>query len=301
MWEAESRAKRDDAAVVPPHAETVEEAPKSSDPPPLDVSDHQEIHSEVITPTTVSQTTNITLDGASSQSEMVDTSLSHERTVSEVEGNQHSTDMMNSSTAVDVRSGSSTSTEIEHTKDSSASTIAQNVTEAHGESQSIESSSTATTVDSPGPTRDSMVQPSATAVFSVSHIASNNLPSSTQEISSSKITDSSPSSEPQIPSQSSLENTQVISTTANMASLNHSTRITTPSPSRSVSNISLSIPQPAPTGGESIYRTIMNRLSALETNHTLYARYVEEQTASVREMLRRLGEDVGRLEGIVSA
>ena len=43
----------------------------------------------------------------------------------------------------------------------------------------------------------------------------------------------------------------------------------------------------------------MNRLVALETNTTLYARFVEEHTGSVREMLRRLGEDVGRLEGIV--
>jgi hypothetical protein len=44
----------------------------------------------------------------------------------------------------------------------------------------------------------------------------------------------------------------------------------------------------------------MNRLTALETNNTLYARYMEEQAAGVREMLRRLSEDVGRLEGIVS-
>ncbi|EEB95537.1 hypothetical protein MPER_05476, partial [Moniliophthora perniciosa FA553] len=57
-------------------------------------------------------------------------------------------------------------------------------------------------------------------------------------------------------------------------------------------------PIPPATGGESIYRTIMNRLTALETNHTLYARYFEEQTNNVREMLRKLGEDVGRLEGI---
>ncbi|KAK7025568.1 hypothetical protein VNI00_015921 [Paramarasmius palmivorus] len=58
---------------------------------------------------------------------------------------------------------------------------------------------------------------------------------------------------------------------------------------------------PPATGGESIYRTIMNRLTALESNHTLYARYFEEQTISVREMLRKLGEDVGRLEGIEKA
>jgi len=50
--------------------------------------------------------------------------------------------------------------------------------------------------------------------------------------------------------------------------------------------------------GESIYRTIMNRLSALEANTTLHARYIEEQTSGMREMLRRLSEDVGRLEGI---
>ncbi|OJT12988.1 hypothetical protein TRAPUB_10465 [Trametes pubescens] len=55
---------------------------------------------------------------------------------------------------------------------------------------------------------------------------------------------------------------------------------------------------PASTGGESIYRLIMNRLTALEANTTLYARYVEEQTAGMREVLRRLSEDIGRLESI---
>ena len=33
-------------------------------------------------------------------------------------------------------------------------------------------------------------------------------------------------------------------------------------------------------------------------NTTLRARYVEEQTSAMRDMLRRLSEDVGRLEGI---
>ncbi|KAH7905025.1 hypothetical protein BJ138DRAFT_970230, partial [Hygrophoropsis aurantiaca] len=57
---------------------------------------------------------------------------------------------------------------------------------------------------------------------------------------------------------------------------------------------------PAPhstTSGESIYRTIMNRLGTLEMNHTLYARYADEQARAVRGVLRRLGEEVGRLEG----
>ncbi|KAI0298110.1 UNC-like C-terminal-domain-containing protein [Multifurca ochricompacta] len=65
-----------------------------------------------------------------------------------------------------------------------------------------------------------------------------------------------------------------------------------------VINLPLSPSPPYMHAGESIYRTIMNRLSALEANTTLYARYVEEQTSAMREMLRRLSEDVGRLEGI---
>ncbi|CAK5264055.1 unnamed protein product [Mycena citricolor] len=62
-----------------------------------------------------------------------------------------------------------------------------------------------------------------------------------------------------------------------------------------------SVSTTAPSGGESIYRTIMNRLTALEANHTLYARYVEEHTSAVREMLRRVGEDLGRAEGVGKA
>lgn len=80
------------------------------------------------------------------------------------------------------------------------------------------------------------------------------------------------------------------------------------SSTHTASSVPLSVvPQVSPhppqmaTGGESIYRTIMNRLTALEGNTTLYARYVEEQTTGVREVLRRLGEDVGRLEGIGKA
>jgi len=53
------------------------------------------------------------------------------------------------------------------------------------------------------------------------------------------------------------------------------------------------------SGGESIYRTIMNRIAMLELNATLHARYAEEHTVGVRELLKRLTEEVGRLEGIV--
>ncbi|KAI0715604.1 hypothetical protein C8T65DRAFT_694654 [Cerioporus squamosus] len=40
------------------------------------------------------------------------------------------------------------------------------------------------------------------------------------------------------------------------------------------------------------------RLTALKASNTLYARYVEEQTAGMCEVLWRLAEDTGRMEGI---
>ncbi|KAG1739586.1 UNC-like C-terminal-domain-containing protein [Suillus lakei] len=60
----------------------------------------------------------------------------------------------------------------------------------------------------------------------------------------------------------------------------------------------LSTPPPVGSSGESIYRTIMTRLTLLEANHSLYTRYVEDQAAGVREVLRRLGEDIGRLQSV---
>ena len=56
---------------------------------------------------------------------------------------------------------------------------------------------------------------------------------------------------------------------------------------------------PPPPSGESIYRTIMNRLTAVENNQTLYMKYVEQQNGAMRDVIRRLGEDLGRLEGTV--
>lgn len=51
--------------------------------------------------------------------------------------------------------------------------------------------------------------------------------------------------------------------------------------------------------GESVFRTIANRISALEYNHTLYMQYVEVQNRNIRETIKKLEEDVGRLTGIV--
>lgn len=72
------------------------------------------------------------------------------------------------------------------------------------------------------------------------------------------------------------------------------------SPSVSVIPISTTPLPPAVKGGESIYRTILNRLAEVENNHTLYMRYIEQQNLAVRDVIKKLGEDVGRLDGIVS-
>lgn len=71
-------------------------------------------------------------------------------------------------------------------------------------------------------------------------------------------------------------------------------------PSVSVIPIVTTTLPPAVKGGESIYRTILNRLAEVETNHTLYMRYIEQQNLAVRDVIKKLGEDVGRLDGIVS-
>jgi hypothetical protein len=85
--------------------------------------------------------------------------------------------------------------------------------------------------------------------------------------------------------------------------------ITTPSsaiiPTIIASSVSTANPPPPPilpssngppsTGGENIYRVIMNRLAALEANVTLYGRFVDAHATGTREALRRITEDVGRL------
>lgn len=81
-------------------------------------------------------------------------------------------------------------------------------------------------------------------------------------------------------------------------STQHGSTVSTAPQHSSVVHTSTHSPMPS---GESIFGTIMNRLTVLEANHTLYAQYVEAQTAGVREVLRKLGEEVGRLESIVSA
>lgn len=111
-------------------------------------------------------------------------------------------------------------------------------------------------------------------------------------------------SETQLPQLSADHTSSLTSDTSAISISRVSSPSFSPSTTPTISTFSqpsVNAPHAPSSGGESIYRTIMNRLTVLESNTTLYTRYVEEQTAGVREVLRRLGEDVGRLEGISKA
>ncbi|KAI0049442.1 hypothetical protein FA95DRAFT_873195 [Auriscalpium vulgare] len=129
--------------------------------------------------------------------------------------------------------------------------------------------------------------------------------SSDAQVQSSTTADSPVAATPgPSPGPSSMFSLDSASSSSSSASPISSSSVSAPSTPSGTPIISLSpavVPAHIPSTGESIYRTIMNRLTALEANTTLYTRYVEEQTAGVREMLRRLGEDVGRLEGMSRA
>ena len=111
------------------------------------------------------------------------------------------------------------------------------------------------------------------------------------------------------PHQSSYDHASLNDSNTSTAVPSHSSPLPTfsgttvvagPSSPVAVTQAAPSAPPPTTRGVESIYSTIMNRLTAIESNHTLYTRYIDQQNSVIREVLKRLGEDVGRLEGIVS-
>lgn len=149
-------------------------------------------------------------------------------------------------------------------------------------STSVASSSTSSSASSTSSlsVQSSQLQSTVSGTSNISHThnTGTNIPSSQSHSHPIQSQSHSPQSQSQPPSQSQAQS----------QSHSHSHSISHPLP-------------PVPTGGESIYRTIMNRLTTLEANTTLYTRYVDEQISGVREVLRRLGEDVGRLDGLVSS
>ncbi|KAF8158431.1 UNC-like C-terminal-domain-containing protein [Crassisporium funariophilum] len=118
----------------------------------------------------------------------------------------------------------------------------------------------------------------------------------------------SPTQKPSAPENTSANSTDHVSTTIPSPSSpppavpgTPSIIVSSSSPPVAVIPVIPPAMPPATRGGESIYRTIMNRLTAIESNHTLYTRYIEQQNGAIRDVIKRLGEDVGRLEGISRA
>ncbi|KAF5319981.1 hypothetical protein D9611_011046 [Ephemerocybe angulata] len=104
------------------------------------------------------------------------------------------------------------------------------------------------------------------------------------------------------PTTSQVDANGTFSTSSTRSTTSASSPITLASAASSGVPVSPPPPVHAPPlpsgGGESIYRTIMNRLSAIEANHTLYTRYIDQQNGALRDLIKRLGEDIGRLEAI---
>ena len=150
---------------------------------------------------------------------------------------------------------------------------------------------------------ETFMQSSGTPVSSVSSSTGNNIPSPSSQASTSNTSTNSASTTSSKPNSSSTKHSVSNHSSSSSTPLIHgspSIIVSASSPSVAVIPITPSPLPPAPNGGESIYRTIMNRLAAIETNHTLYMRYIEQQNGAIREVIKRLGEDLGRLEGIVS-
>ncbi|TRM62136.1 UNC-like C-terminal-domain-containing protein [Schizophyllum amplum] len=141
---------------------------------------------------------------------------------------------------------------------------------------------------------------SATTTADVSHNSTSVLPTGESITTPAAGNDSNAHSTDTVTSLISLP-TEGTSITAEYSDNSMVTSITTSiTASQNVpTNLnSVSLAPPLAATGESIYRTIMNRLTALEANQTLYVRYFEEQSTGVRDVLRRLTEDVGRLQAL---
>ncbi|KLO08128.1 hypothetical protein SCHPADRAFT_880858 [Schizopora paradoxa] len=192
------------------------------------------------------------------------------------------------------------------------SNISDNASELHANDCTSEVSNAETTFsnsrqlsDIPMPIPDSASSTTTTTISSVG------TETSKVEQEPSASLDKPPPHDPSMEVESAASSPSHIPLSSSASDNNASakTSISTPLPTTesAVNSMPIVVPHlshsvPAVTSaGESIYRTIMTRLSSLETNSTLYLRYVEEQSRSLREALRRLEEDVGRLEGIGKA
>ncbi|TFL01233.1 UNC-like C-terminal-domain-containing protein, partial [Pterulicium gracile] len=154
------------------------------------------------------------------------------------------------------------------------------------------------------------IQPIPASPLEAHHDSESSAPPPPPSITHDSTTPSSPASEASInvaDSQSSAAATVIVTASPSQDSPHpppHSSHSSPqahqnpPPSSPSSSSLSHTRPQPYAAAGESIYRVIMTRLSALEHNATLYARYAEEHSLSIHRILQRYGEELGRVEGL---
>ncbi|KAH7334758.1 UNC-like C-terminal-domain-containing protein [Rhizoctonia solani] len=176
----------------------------------------------------------------------------------------------------DHQEGEGTSAETSHKTDTSMNTLA-----SHETNHTASSNSTLQTNDSGSITRNSSLEdrnPTHPNVTGRAHP----LNSSNDSTDDAKIAPPDANAKASNPKGSKPKAPGPVSTASPVLRATH---VATPMPS---------------TGGESIYRTIWNRLDMLERNSTLSLRYVEEQNQSVRQALRRLEEEVGRLRALTN-
>ncbi|TFY58938.1 hypothetical protein EVG20_g7971 [Dentipellis fragilis] len=289
IWEAESRAKQEQAAPVAIPAEVVEEPPQPE---------------QVPAPVEGSSKTGESLAGTAEATQVASDVHSTSEVSEDPEGYmRHSTDIARSRNPTGE---TPTSTQgrpppsiHDPTESSNATLHSSNGSQTPS---STDSSSGQHTISSPNGSTISTTSSVSLSARSEQSSSLSASPSASHSHIQSIPPDSS-SKHTELPHQAHASESPFLShPPSSSASHNASASASTISLSTSTL-ISLAAPLPPqlPSTGESIYRTIMNRLTALEANNTLYARYVEEQTAGIREVLRRLGEDVGRLEGIGKA
>lgn len=301
-WEAEYKAKSklSDAAIV---VDTDHSVDKADNGP--------RAHEEV----TMAKETNTIAMGGSDELKISETSKSAsvEATITP-ESTEDATPMPTKSAQVE-------SSEVEiipensiYSRDHGITTVQDDAPEMISLSSTLSSDTGSTQPSTEKPMVSVILASSSTTDFDpAAAVSSENytvlLQSESQPLATSPPDPSRPIESPTTSAISQQSQPVVVSETSNSTSTISSTSspIATSHPPQSSSSVAttvvphsvVSIP-PVGTTGESIYKTIMTRLGALEMNATLYLRYVEEQGRSMRDAMRRLEEEVGRLEGIVS-
>ncbi|KAH8114813.1 UNC-like C-terminal-domain-containing protein [Phellopilus nigrolimitatus] len=262
-WEAESQAKKGDAEIAVARSIASPAAPAAQDP------------GQAVRETADDSPAPADTSAENASPETADVSVSPTKAEHPVTNDEAPTSVtMHSATTVPNSMASDVST----------STLKPEQSSREEDSHS-DTSSTSSAAESGSPVLSNSSDSSPSSTHLPPESAASGSPSQPDSVSA--ITQSSNSSA----SSSHASSSKLGSASSQLASSSISTII--PHETRAAPAVT--------SAGESIYRTIMTRLSLLEGNSTLHLRYVEEQARSMRDALRRLEEDVGRLEGIGKA